>query len=197
MKKLMVAFAAVTMSVAANAGCFAWGFGSGNDVDSDGQLLMGATAFLFDGTVGMKSNGDGTYSLDFGTLNMIASGSFVDPGNFDYTIGSPSFKAEVTDPRISDTTPQAYSLLLVDSDGVTDYANYEGNFFLYATDGAGDPVKSIIAQDPASETWYAQMVYAPAVGKDDWKKAAAVPEPTSGLLLLLGVAGLALKRRRA
>jgi hypothetical protein len=32
---------------------------------------------------------------------------------------------------------------------------------------------------------------------DNWKSYGAVPEPTSGLLLLLGVAGLALKRKRA
>ena len=31
----------------------------------------------------------------------------------------------------------------------------------------------------------------------EWKSMSAVPEPTSGLLLLLGVAGLALKRKRA
>ena len=32
---------------------------------------------------------------------------------------------------------------------------------------------------------------------DNWKSYGAVPEPTSGLLLLLGMAGLALKRKRA
>ena len=30
-----------------------------------------------------------------------------------------------------------------------------------------------------------------------WYGAAAVPEPTSGLLMLLGMAGLALRRKRA
>ena len=32
---------------------------------------------------------------------------------------------------------------------------------------------------------------------DNWKSYGAVPEPTSGLLMLLGVAGLALRRKRA
>ena len=54
-------------------------------------------------------------------------------------------------------------------------------------------------QTPASGTKAVQNIFggtATAGGVRDWQ-TAAVPEPTSGLLMLLGIAGLALRRRRA
>jgi hypothetical protein len=41
---------------------------------------------------------------------------------------------------------------------------------------------------------FEQFIVSTAYQSKDW---AAVPEPTSGLLLLLGVAGLALRRKQA
>ncbi len=62
------------------------------------------------------------------------------------------------------------------------------------------------AEDPSGNTYRSEEVFAKALGvgaqsisfegNGTWT-AAAIPEPTSGLLLLLGVAGLALKRKRA
>lgn len=47
---------------------------------------------------------------------------------------------------------------------------------------------------PASKTFASKSEMATA---GNWHTLAAVPEPTSGLLMLLGIAGLALKRKRA
>ena len=188
MKKLMVAFAAVAMAAAANAGAFAWGFSSGLDEGSAGGYLEQATGMLFLGTVGQTDNGDGTYSLNFASATFITAGGFDDS----FMIGSPNFNPDITDARISDEISQKYSLVLFEADGVTDYTNYEGKYFLVSKD-------SVITADPDTSTPYAQMVYSNVVAQSDWKTAApgTVPEPTSGLLLLLGVAGLALKRKRA
>lgn len=48
-----------------------------------------------------------------------------------------------------------------------------------------------------SKTWSNQAFADATYSAAGWYSTAAVPEPTSGILLLLGFAGLALKRKRA
>ena len=191
MKKLMIAVAAVSMAVAANAGVYTWGFGSGADImpgGGDEDYLEGGTAMLFLGTIGQTDNGDGTWSLDFSKATLVGDPAGQDPSS--YMFGQIAFDKTYANDAIDNTKSQAYSLILFEDSGVTDYESYEGNYFVASND-------SVLKQDPQSEVHYSQFTRSAAVEGGDWRMASAVPEPTSGLLLLLGVAGLALRRRRA
>ena len=80
---------------------------------------------------------------------------------------------------------------LIDDDRLIADTTY--HFYFTSTDAAGNTYQS------ETQSALAQAVgggFATFEGLGTWT-AAPVPEPTSGLLLLLGVAGLALKRKRA
>ena len=84
----------------------------------------------------------------------------------------------------------AYTLILTEGGkSLAEMAN--GDHFVMRTGTSG----SLYDGDLGDFT--ADFLDTNAIGASDWTKYNTAPEPTSGLLLLLGVAGLALKRRRA
>ena len=191
MKKLMIAVAMVCAAAYVQAANYTWGLGSGLDEDSSGNYLEtdGFTVITLLGTVTESDQGEGKYTLDFsGVTGVLNSTSEV---NGDYTVGSVEFDSNVKSDLVTQGTKQAYSILILEQGGVTDYAKYEGMYALLT--GESSPEADAAEGDP-----FMNFSVADAVTADMYKTAtAAVPEPTSGLLLLLGMAGLALKRKRA
>ena len=199
MKKLMVMAAVAALGLSASAAAYEWGVTEPGSVDASGNALESGRIFLFTGTVG-ESAGTGGYVLDFTSASLITSYAGTaddDWGEFGYDAGRAS--ASITQPDKSGSTGvQSFSLLVVSDSSVTDVAglkDYVGSYALYTGD-------SYRAYDKKAAAEYAALVYEDdPILQSDWKMAvkggSAVPEPTSGLLVLLGVAGLALRRRRA
>ena len=80
-----------------------------------------------------------------------------------------------------------YAVLITNGDGTK--ASYYDIGNVTGTTASSSPVNKTVNATWGGGEWLEQGGYTVTVG--------AVPEPTSGLLLLLGVGGLALRRRRA
>ena len=181
MKKLIIAAAIVCAAAFGQAAQVMWGFDNWENVGPDASYNEGEYGVL-DVTKASVAQLWVMVDSEYKLLDTVAP----DLDNWTYGPVSTTKAYDVAGVNaLSSATDtehlQNYKLVLLTDDG-----KYTAEVTGTAT------IESIIGM---GETTYIQnMVFSNALTAADW---SAVPEPTSGLLMLLGMAGLALRRKRA
>lgn len=183
MKKVIVALAGVALAVSAQASLFDWKTAMGQQVYMPGTttLLASGTAYLIDSAVTSQSAAFAALKsgTDVAAIDGIIDNSPLSSGKVSVKTSQP-FTWGVAGDMLS-----AY-FVIVDGD----------RFYISTTtDGMADASAtthiSFIERNASQAQINTTGVYSGA----GWY--TTVPEPTSGLLMLVGLAGLALRRRRA
>ena len=196
MKKLVMFGAAVALAMSMQAGSFIWGLQGGCDdpLGTSGGWYEGATAFLYLGSVTFA---DGKWNTSGATL--LASSGYDSVGGLGYGELDSTAATFPANDAVQSTGGQAYTLILLDGTGVGSLASYTGEGkYAYIESGTSVGEYRMVGTDVEyystmiSDTWVDNI----ANGGPWTELKGGVPEPTSGLLLLLGGAMLALRRKR-
>jgi hypothetical protein len=178
MKKLIVAAFAAMLGIAANAAAIEWGMTGVTDSPDTAKAAGWAVYVMDASTFDAFSALSGTEVAAYAAANALFTGAT--------TSGRTGTNANVTDgDYAAGTTVNSY-MVVFNNAAATDatYYAYTGkNSTTIAASGADGAMQFGSFTDATSST-------------GGWT-ATAVPEPTSGLLMLVGLAGLALRRRRA
>ena len=188
MKKLIgAALVAVGIGLSANAAQGTWGNLFGVYEDSNGDAFTGGSALLYVLTDSSKLvEFDGSaWNLNGATL--VATGAY-DDGIEGWGTETWADLGDAVDATSAEM--QYFQLIVTEKSGVTTIDAYDGNYVTWSQQATQEVV------DPTAPTYGIDVSMFNNIAKGDWQ-TASVPEPTSGLLLLLGMAGLALKRKRA
>lgn len=189
MKKLMIALATVAMAAGVHAAAWNWSSSSNPAVTPGGSdPLSGANIYLFFG----YANSTAANTAKAGVLADLRDGKAISGYTQSATLGADGTLA-VTEFTGPEGKQYAFAVILADDAAGNSYmlqtANKNATAMDVGTAGLQFDISSTtlkgIDATGSSAGWYMT------------KAASPVPEPTSGLLMLLGVAGLALRRKRA
>lgn len=174
MKKLMIALAVVAIAGMTQAAAFKWSTG-------------GLTAPNADGSAGttVASEATGTW---LASISLYSDSACTTP--IEGLTGNTGSTVNAMNNSISGT----FSGATFAFDNSTTY--YAVLDLTYTTAAGTQTLTTDVVSTKLKTTGNTTLNFSTAISNASWS-AAAVPEPTSGLLLLLGMAGLALKRKRA
>ena len=189
MKKLIIAVAAVACAVAAQAATFSWGTAKAYSISADAiasGLAEGHYASATSGNANTMYNQITSYAVTWAYEITFTSEAGTD--KISGTLGTGDFSSRAINKA------DLSSDLIVQTDPYTP-VNY--SIVITGTLKDGKNAEWTLTSDAIVGTWNV-----PSLGALSMETAApsgwtVAPEPTSGLLLLLGMAGLALKRKRA
>lgn len=171
MKKMLIAFAAIGIAIACNAAAVNWQSGAVyKATDNTTKVGKGATDYLVTIAFFTDSAGSEAVAALTGDLSVGTAGT-----GSKYSGTVEGFAAGT----------KYYTQLVITTSGY----EAKSDIVSFTTPGTGDMTLNFSEGDGFDTSYTFSTANAGA-----WQ---AVPEPTSGLLMLLGLAGLALKRKRA
>ena len=195
MKKLMIAAATVCAAVAAQAASIMWG---GDIALQDGvnAVGVGSTAYLIRGASAAgaavtKITVDGT---DLSKWTTDTGAAVVSSYVLTALDAESNYRFESLYEIGGAADAGYYSLVVVNGGAGVDGAT--GAYAFAGQNTLTDPTSGATVDLTIGDYWATGATF---IGQSGYSAVsfAAAPEPTSGLLLLLGMAGLALRRKRA
>lgn len=182
MRKLTIFGLIIAFAITSNAASFSWMTPMGGYVYQPGTevLIASSTAYLLD-------SGSLTQS---GILEAFSKGTLDLSENVDSaTITNGKISSSFTDKTATGATLSAFFVTIIDDGSkqkifISDLASAE----------ALDAKSNTLSFDAQAASQAAAKMAADGYSGSGWY---AIPEPTSGLLMLLGVAGLVLRRKQA